>query len=203
MRKSTIIFGLVVIMILLGMFSMFVVNANEQETDNNTITIKVNQQGMMGINSGLYNYEIAYLHLNTENQAKIDLTFASELLSVNMQGYTNLEVVEVVHQIKTNILDTIQFEYTRQRYGMMGGNMMRYDSNDQYGSCFYQNRVNSYEWLYSHSNEEQKLYFDLEFADAIMQLEMDSLTATELIEKISEIKLALVDQVLNPVQSNE
>jgi hypothetical protein len=203
MRKSTIILGLAVIIIFTGMFSMFVVNTYGRETDNAIITINMSQHGMMGFASEINNYERAYLHLNTENQTKIDLAFASELLSVNMQGYSNLEVVEVIHQVKSNILDTIQFEYTSQRYGMMGGNMMRYNSNDQYTSCGYQNRVNSYEWLYTHSDEEQKLNFDLKFANAIMQLDMDSLTATELVEKISEIKLALIDQVLNPVQSNE
>jgi hypothetical protein len=36
-----------------------------------------------------------------------------------------------------------------------------------------------------------------------MQLDMDSLSATELVEKINEIKLALIDQVLNPVQAND
>jgi len=203
MRKSAVIFGLAVIMILTGMFSMFVVNAYGRETDNDIITINISQHGMMRLNSEINNYERAYLHLNTENQTKIDLAFASELLSINIKEYTNLEVIEVIYQLKTKILATIQIEYASQRYGMMGGNIMRYDFNDQYASCGHQNRVYSYEWLYSHSNEEQKLYFDLEFADAIMQLEMDSLTATELVEKLSEIKLSLVNQMLNPVQSNE
>ena len=203
MRKRTIILGLAVIMIFTGMFSMFVVNAYGRETDNEIITINLPQHGMMGFTSKLNNYERAYLHLNNENQAKIDIAFASELLSVNIQGYSNLEVVDAIHQVKTNILETIQFEYSNQRYGMMGGSMMGYDSNDQYGSCNYQNRVNSYEWLYMHSDEEQKLEFDLGFAEAIMQLDMDSLSATELVEKINEIKLALIDQVLNPVQAND
>jgi len=205
MRKSIVIIGLAVIVTVLTIMSFSVVNAYGFDRDNSDeISLSINRYGMTGYNYTLNSYEGIYLHLSTSNQEKIDLVFANELLLSDLNEKTLDEVIEVINLIKVDLLDSIQIEYSTNRFRMMGGNMMGYSSsNDQYRSCGYQDRVNTYEWLYSHSNTEQRQSLDIAFAEAIMQLEITTLSDQELVVKLTEIKLILVDQLLNPEQPIE
>ena len=51
------------------------------------------------------------------------------------------------------------------------------------------------EWLYVHSNDTQRSSLDLQFAEAIMNLDLSNLTVQELVEGIKEIKSNLVKQL--------
>jgi len=199
MRKAMIVFGLAIAVAFVGVFSMGIVNAYARDNSNDEVTLNYYQQGMMGYNYNQSNFERVYLHLSIENQEKLDLAFASELKVSDIQQKTVAEVVEMLKQIKVDILDEIQLDYSTQRYGMMGGNMMGYYNSDQYASY----GINTYEWLYVHAYEEQRQYLDEAFAEAIMQLDFTTLSDLELAEIITEIKSSLVDQIQNPIQPNE
>jgi len=194
-----IVFGLAIAVAFVGVFSMGIVNAYARDNSNDEVTLNYYQQGMMGYNYNQSNFERVYLHLSIENQEKLDLAFASELKVSDIQQKTVAEVVEMLKQIKVDILDEIQLDYSTQRYGMMGGNMMGYYNSDQYASY----GINTYEWLYVHAYEEQRQYLDEAFAEAIMQLDFTTLSDLELAEIITEIKSSLVDQIQNPIQPNE
>ena len=199
MRNAMIVFGLAIAVAFVGVFSMGIVNAYARDNSNDEVTLNYYQQGMMGYNYNQSNFERVYLHLSIENQEKLDLAFASELKVSDIQQKTVAEVVEMLKQIKVDILDEIQLDYSTQRYGMMGGNMMGYYNSDQYASY----GINTYEWLYVHAYEEQRQYLDEAFAEAIMQLDFTTLSDLELAEIITEIKSSLVDQIQNPIQPNE
>ena len=203
MRKGLIVFGLTVAVGFLGMLSMGVVNAFSSENNNHFIVLNFSQHGMMESSYSLNNFEKIYLHLSTENQEKLDSGFASELITSDIQEKTVSEVVELIKQIKSDIIDNVQIEYSTQRFGMMGGNMMGYDVNDPYVNCGYQNNASTYEWLYIHSSDVQRDSLDYSFAEAVMNLDLSNLSVQELVESIKEIKTNIVDHLLNPVQPNE
>lgn len=203
MRKGLIAFGLTITVAFLGMLSMGAVNAYSRDNGNDILELNLSQHGMMGSNYSLYSFERIYLHLSTDNQEKLDSGFANELITTDIQQKTVVEVVEIIEQIKSDIIDDVQIEYSTQRFGMMGGNMMGYGGNDPYANCGYQNNASSYEWLYIHSSDAQRDSLDLSFAEAIMNLDLSNLSVQELVESINEIKTNLVNQLSNLVQPNE
>ena len=203
MKKGLIVFGLTVAVAFLGMLSMGAVNAYSRDNGNDILELNLSQHGMMGSNYSLNSFEKIYLHLSTDNQEKIDSGFASELLTTDVQEKTVSEVVELIKQIKSDIIDDVQIEYSYQRFGMMGGNMMGYGGNDPYANCGYQNNASTYEWLYIHSSDVQRDILDLSFAEDIMNLDLSNLSVQEIVESIKEIKTNIVNRFLNPVQPNE
>jgi hypothetical protein len=203
MRKGLIVFGLTVVVAFLGMLSMGVVNAYSSDNSNDFIELNFSRHAMMESSYNFNSFEKIYLHLSTENQEKLDFRFASELITTDIQEKTLSEVVELIKQIKSDIIDDVQIEYSTQRFGMMGGNMMGYGGNDPYSNCGYQNNASTYEWSYIHSSDVQRDSLDLSFAEAIMNLDLTNLSVQELVESIKEIKTNIVNQLLNPVQPNE
>ncbi len=203
MRKGLIAFGLTITVAFLGMLSMGAVNAYSRDNGNDILELNLSQHGMMGSNYSLYSFERIYLHLSTDNQEKLDSGFANELITTDIQQKTVVEVVEIIEQIKSDIIDDVQIEYSTQRFGMMGGNMMGYGGNDPYANCGYQNSTRTSERLYIHSSDAQRDSLDLSFAEAIMNLDLSNLSVQELVESINEIKTNLVNQLSNLVQPNE
>jgi hypothetical protein len=203
MKKGLIVFGLTVAVAFLGTLSMGAVNAYSRDSGNDILELNFSQHGMMESSYSLNSFEKIYLHLSTENQEKIDSGFASELLTTDVQEKTVSEVVELIKQIKSDIIYDVQIEYSYQRFGMMGGNMMGYGGNDPYVNCGYQNNASTYEWLYIHSSDVQRDSLDLSFAEDIMNLDLSNLSVQEIVESIKEIKTNIVNRFLNPVQPNE
>jgi hypothetical protein len=203
MRKGLIAFGLTIAFGFLGALSMGAVNAYSRDINSDTINFNYSQHGMMGSDYIHNSMEEIYLHLPIEEREKIDFGFANELITTDIQQKTVVEVVEIIEQIKSDIIDDVQIEYSTQRFGMMGGNMMGYGGNDPYANCGYQNNASTYEWLYIHSSDAQRDSLDLSFAEAIMNLDLSNLSVQELVESINEIKTNLVNQLSNLVQPNE
>lgn len=203
MGKSLVAFGIITIVAIISMLSFGALNAYSRDNSNDIFELQFSQYGMMGLNNNLYSFERIYLHLSTDNQEKLDSAFANELITTDIQQKTVVEVVEIIEQIKSDIIDDVQIEYSTQRFGMMGGNMMGYGGNDPYANCGYQNNASTYEWLYIHSSDAQRDSLDLSFAEAIMNLDLSNLSVQELVESINEIKTNLVNQLSNLVQPNE
>lgn len=203
MRKGLIAFGLTIAVGFLGALSIGAVNAYSRDINSDTINFNYSQHGMMGSDYIHNSMEEIYLHLPIEEREKIDFGFANEIKTADVQQKNIEQIVELINQIKSEFLDDVQFDYSTYRYGMMGGNMMGYGENDPYVNCGYQNDSSTYEWLYVHSNDTQRSSLDLQFAEAIMNLDLSNLTVQELVESIKEIKSNLVKQLLILVQPNE
>lgn len=202
MRKSLWIVLMTFILLISVMISQVVIQAyGFEQDDKEDIQINTYQQTMMGYSYDIYSYEVLYLHLTTLDQDALDLAFADELMNNEIQSLTVSEAIEVIDQIKTNILETIEIDYTPRRYGMMGGGMMRI-GDDRYASCGYLYSRETYEWIYVHSTIEQRENLDYEFAEAIMQIDMSNLTAQEITDQVSDIKQIMVDTNINPIQTN-
>lgn len=203
MRKGLIAFGLTIAVGFLGVLSMGAVNAYSRDINSDTIKFNYSQHGMMESDYIHNSMEEIYLHLPIEEREKIDFGFANEIKTADVQQKNIEQIVELINQIKSEFLDDVQFDYSTYRYGMMGGNMMGYGGNDPYVNCGYPNDSSTYEWLYVHSNDTQRSSLDLQFAEAIMNLDLSNLTVQELVESIKEIKSNLVKQLLILVQPNE
>jgi len=194
MIKGLIVFGLMVAIVFLGTLTFGAVNTYANENRIDSIVFNYNQHGMMGSNDDVYSLERIYLYLSTENQEKIDYTFASEIKEVDLQQKNREEVVSIIKQIKTDILNDVQFEYSSYRYGMMSGNMMGFNGDESDINCSYQQNAYTFEWLYMHSSSIQRDSLDTSFAEAIMMLDVSNLSIQELVERIQEIKTILVNQ---------
>lgn len=198
MGKSLVAFGIITIVAIISMLSFGALNAYSRDNSNDIFELQFSQHGMMGLNNNLYSFEKLYLHLSSNNQEILDTSFANKLITTDIQQKTITEVVEIIKQIKSDIVDDIQIEYPTKRFGMMG-----YGRNVTYSNCINQSNISTYEWLYIHSTNAQRESLDLKFAEAIMNLDFSILSVQELVDNINEIKTSLAEQLLYPVQPNE
>lgn len=199
MKNGLVVLGIAMIVIIIVMIFMGTFNTyGFNQDDDDELILYMNQHRNTGYNTDKFSYERVYLHLSSEDQVLIDLEFANRLIASHSDQNTVEEVIDIINLIKQDILNDIQFEYSYQRYGMMGMNR-----SNQFNSCGYQTQINSYEWLYIHLDESQRLAIDLLFVESLMMLDLNNLSQLELANEISDIKLKLVDQQLNQVLPTE
>jgi hypothetical protein len=124
------------------------------------------------------------------------LDFAKALMTQDFSSKTIEEVIEIIDLIRFEIIKDLELDVVIQRYGMMGGSMMGY-KRIRTASCVYLDNELTFEWLYVHSSSTQRQNLDLLFAQGVLLIELDSLNEVEVMETIYEIKLDIIQQMMN------
>jgi hypothetical protein len=194
MKKSLIIIALSLLVVITSMLFMGLFNTYGFDREDDKISLYLNQHQWTD-NADLVSYEFIYLHVSYEDQDFMDYQFADQLMKTDLNQKSVTEVMDLIAGIKLEIIDEFQFEYSNQGYGMMGGYMMGFNRNDQTTSCLYGSRTSSFEWVYIHLSETEKLEIDQKFAEAIMFSDLNTYTIDELVAHIDAIKLDLLNMI--------
>jgi hypothetical protein len=190
MKKSLVFIAFALLLFITGMLFFGLFNTYGFDREDEKMTLFLNSHRFID-DDDLTSYEFIYLHLSTQDQDIIDLDFAGSLMNADFEEKTITEVMRLIDDIKSEIIDTYQFDDTYQRYGMMGGSMMGY-RNNQPTPCLYSSRVNSYEWIYIHLSELEQYEMDHQFAEAMMLIDMNTYTIEELVTHIRDVKQNLL-----------
>jgi hypothetical protein len=167
-----------------------------RDRNNNEFSMNLSEFNQLGYGLPEENYALIYLHLSPSVQEKVDLDFAKALMTQDFSSKTIEEVIEIIDLIRFEIIKDLELDVVIQRYGMMGGSMMGY-KRIRTASCVYLDNELTFEWLYVHSSSTQRQNLDLLFAQGVLLIELDSLNEVEVMETIYEIKLDIIQQMMN------
>lgn len=195
-----IIFVLSLLSGLLLFSGLFLTKANAVEFLNQNSLGENNNycRGMMNNNNDSVSYERVYMHLSEDDRVVFDEIFAQELIASNIGGATFEEAIELLDNIKKNILDNNN-NYTFQSHGSM---MQNYNLRDSHCGNF-EPFDSSYEWYYVHTYGADKDLLEQKYVELLQSVNYDELSVDEIIVIIAQAKEDAVIYLLESYPSND
>lgn len=195
MGKKTIAFYLATVFILMSLFSVIRIQASG--IDNDIRMLSSPQRDMMWRFDSSYTYERVYLRLNEADRQTFDLAFASAIMSIDMSSKSTEEIIVILQDIKTKVLNDTEVEYATRKSPMMGSIPANIS-----GICGNPMQHIPYEWTYLHASTAQRNQMDQLLAEAIRELDM-SKTVHQIATEMDRIKTDIADQIASSVSAIE
>ncbi|MDI6452858.1 hypothetical protein [Peloplasma aerotolerans] len=198
MKKIIFVLGFLSVLLLFS--GLFLSKANAVEFLNQNSLSEDNNywRGMMNNNYDSISYEREYMHLSEEDRVVFDEIFAQELIASNIGEVTLEEAIELLDNIKRNILENNN-NYTFQSYGSMMQNYNLRDSHCGNSEPF----DSSYEWYYVHTYGADKDLLEQKYVELLQSVNYDELSVDDIIVNIAQAKEDAVIYLIESYPSND